>query len=308
MHQGKYGELLEKIRLLFNEDKNAAMSSVRRLIANEKIPIDGCFGLADEFHLIQEFDIAEAIISISADKFGFQRPFGSGHNRPLEGQNFAFYQSIQSFQAYNYYARVRSAECGGIDVYYTNDLMGGGQDFGQDYINVIAEKIGPVERIFEWCCGPAFIGFSLLGTGLCHSLCLADINPKAIEAVKHTLRRNDLTRNVDVYISDSLQSIPDNEKWDLVVGNPPMAGDQSQKFPGPQRLSIDTAWKAHRNFFGRLSSHLNTNGIAVIQEAKNLSTAETFVPLVENTSLEIFDVTDNRILDDIYYIWLRLKC
>lgn len=67
-------------------------------------------------------------------------------------------------------------ECyGSIDVYFKQNLRGGGDIFGQDYLRIV-KQLGKVNRLFEWCSGPGFIGFSLLANGMCDSLCLADIN------------------------------------------------------------------------------------------------------------------------------------
>ena len=54
-------------------------------------------------------------------------------------------------------------------------------------------------RVFEWCAGPAFIGFSLLGKGQCETLCLADINPTSVAACRRTLADNGLSGRVTVY-------------------------------------------------------------------------------------------------------------
>src|SRR5262245_48283312 len=111
---------------------------------------------------------------------------------------------------------------GGIDISYLPHLDGGGGGFGQKFIPFLKNRNMPTqESVFEWCCGPGFIGFSLLGNCLCETLCLADINGEAIEACANTLRDNDLGGRVSTYISDNLKSIPYTEKWDLVVANPP---------------------------------------------------------------------------------------
>jgi 16S rRNA G1207 methylase RsmC len=54
-------------------------------------------------------------------------------------------------------------------------------------------------RAFEWCCGPGFIGFSMLGHGLCESLCLSDINAAAVSSCQYTVRVNKLSDRVSVY-------------------------------------------------------------------------------------------------------------
>jgi hypothetical protein len=72
----------------------------------------------------------------------------------------------------------RSGTYGGIRVHYKRHLDGGGSGFGQDFIPFLRGRGIPKQaRAFEWCAGPGFIGFSLLGHGLCETLCLADINP-----------------------------------------------------------------------------------------------------------------------------------
>src|SRR6266705_172000 len=81
---------------------------------------------------------------------------------------------------------------GSIDVYYLSRLDGGGLTFGQEFVSVVRERFGRVDRVFEFCSGPGFIGFSLLAHGLCRSLCLSDINPEAVLAGRDTVRRNRL--------------------------------------------------------------------------------------------------------------------
>src|SRR5215467_9087861 len=108
-----------------------------------------------------------------------------------------------------------------ISVVFEPALDGGGSTFGQEFIQVVADRIGPSQHIFEFCAGPGFIGFSLLAHGLCEKLTLADINPEAVQACRRTIADNALSDRVSVYCSDNLQDIPAAEKWDLVVSNPP---------------------------------------------------------------------------------------
>jgi 16S rRNA G1207 methylase RsmC len=62
-----------------------------------------------------------------------------------------------------------------------------------------------------------------MANGFCKTLCLADINPEAVEACRRTVADNRLEARVSVYASNNLRDIPDGEKWDLVVSNPPRA-------------------------------------------------------------------------------------
>ena len=116
----------------------------------------------------------------------------------------------------------RKKRLAGIRVHYMKHLDGGGSSFGQEYIALFRRNGMPAQgRAFEWCAGPGFIGFSLLGHSLCQSLCLADINPEAVEACRRTVKDNSLSERVTIYHSDNLATVPATERWNLVVGNPP---------------------------------------------------------------------------------------
>jgi len=77
----------------------------------------------------------------------------------------------------------RHKNLNGIRVNYLHRLDGGGTAFGQGYIPYLRNRGMPRQaRTFEWCAGPGFIGFSLLGCGLTETLCLADIEAKRAQA------------------------------------------------------------------------------------------------------------------------------
>jgi hypothetical protein len=103
----------------------------------------------------------------------------------------------------------RTVRYGDLRVHYKKHLDGGGSWFGQEYIPFLQARGMPKQqRAFEWCSGPAFIGFSLLANGLCETLCVADINDQAVEACRRTVRTNRLSDRVSVYESDNLNNIP----------------------------------------------------------------------------------------------------
>ena len=174
----------------------------------------------------------------------------------------------------------RHASYGGTAIRYRAELDGGGTEFGQDFISLFRARGMPQqERIFEWCCGPAFIGFSLLGNGLAKTLCLADINPEAVSSCRNTVRVNGLGDRVSVYESDNLKNIPRSEKWDVVVSNPPHFFDQ---YIGDLRAH-DPDWRIHREFFATLTA----GGVVVLQENNRGSTVETFRQMIERSGLKI---------------------
>ena len=195
----------------------------------------------------------------------------------------------------------------GIKVYYTKELDGGGADFGQDYIDFIGANFPPQKRIFEWCSGPGFIGFSLLAHGLCKTLCLADINPLAIEACSKTIQLNNLESKVRVYLSDNLKNIPSSEKWDLVVGNPPHFKLVCTKKASPEIIFLDKDWVLHREFYKDVGKFLKQNGTLVIQENSLRSSVESFREMIESNGLSIVDTPICK-LDPRYYYIRTVRC
>ena len=153
----------------------------------------------------------------------------------------------------------------GIDVSYLPRLDGGGRDFGQDFIPIVRERLGRVARACEFGCGPGFIGFSLLAHGLCDSLCLIDVNPEAVKIVKRTIKENHLEGRVSVYLSDGLKEIPESEKWDLVVSNPPHFGGTAAEWRGDMRI-FDPKWRIHRDFYRSVPRFLNRKGSVMFVE------------------------------------------
>lgn len=100
-----------------------------------------------------------------------------------------------------------------LQVYYLATLDGGGMTLEQDCINLVKNLFGQVNSLYEFGCGPGFIGFSPLANGLCKRLCLTDVNPLAIAACNKTIKANGLEGKVKAYISDVLKNVPTQEKW-----------------------------------------------------------------------------------------------
>ena len=194
----------------------------------------------------------------------------------------------------------------GLSVVWTEELDGGGRDFGQDFIPIVATNFGRVGRLFEFCCGPSFIGFSLLANELCDTLVLADINPLAITAVKKTIERNHLENQVTVYKSDGLTQIPASERWDLVVSNPPHY-PESGTTPN-DLLSDDPGWKIHRDFYANVGDFLAPGASVLFQESTEGSSTADFSPMLSAGGLwhvDTFSFGDGVARPIYYYIWSK---
>lgn len=202
-----------------------------------------------------------------------------------------------------------------IKVQHDSWMDGGGTWFGQEYVDIIKQRYPErvFERCYEWCSGPAFIGFGILDHGLCKGLCASDIYPEAIQAVEQTIKVNQLT-NVSAYATGTVAGLPEHEKFDLVVANPPhfLACPGNDNY---QRIAVDQDWAAHREFFENIGKHLLPGGIILLQEnqAGSLNREQDFEPFITAAGLEITAVIDSPAHYDptqhtqIYYIEIRQK-
>jgi 16S rRNA G966 N2-methylase RsmD len=172
-----------------------------------------------------------------------------------------------------------TAEYNGILVFDRADLDGGGRDFGQDYHRVLREvRPEGCGRLFELCAGPGYIGYSLLATGFCRQLVLADINRVAIKAARKTAEFNKLGSRVTIYQSDGLRRIPPSERWDVVVGNPPhFLPDETKR----SLLLHDKDWNLHRDFYTNIKKYLNPAAIVCLQENTRGSDPAIFEPWIK---------------------------
>lgn len=173
-----------------------------------------------------------------------------------------------------------------IEVRYSFFLNGGGILFAHEFVRIISQKIGKVEHIFEYCAGPGFIGFSLLANNLCDRLTLADVNPRAIEAIKETIKNNNLQDKVTVYQSDCLDSIPESEQWDLVVGNPPWYLCSKDK---KDIMVCDPGSRVHEKFFQGINKFLKPNGSILFIEGGEYTNVVCFKDMLENNGLRIIE-------------------
>ena len=202
-----------------------------------------------------------------------------------------------------------------IKVQHDSWMDGGGTWFGQEYIDIIQQRYPDrvFEKCYEWCSGPAFIGFGILDQALCKSLCVSDIYADAIKSVEETVRVNFLS-NVSAYATGTVAGLPEHEKFDLVVANPPhfleCPGDDNY-----QRIAVDQDWAAHQEFFKNIGQHLLPGGIILLQEnqAGSMNREKDFEPFIAKAGLEITAVIDSPQhytpdhYTQIYYIEIRQK-
>lgn len=193
----------------------------------------------------------------------------------------------------------------GIDIYFRPNQNGGGMHFGQDYVSVVSQRYGRVKKIYEFCSGPAFIGFSLLGAGLCEQLILSDIFAPVKESINKTIRENELSSATKFYEMKGVSSLPEHD-IDLVVSNPPHF---SKPVPWlnhiEQRVYFDNNWEIHKEFYANIKRKLAPNGIILLQENALGSCLNDFEEMIIEAGLTVKDTffkSNNVGNDQIYYI------
>ena len=174
----------------------------------------------------------------------------------------------------------------GMLMYHGPNEDGGGTWFGHEYADIIKQRYpGRVfDRCYEWCSGPGYIGFSIMSAGLCNSLCLSDKFEQVELSISETVRHNELEGKVNLYVGDSLIVLPEHEKFDLVVSNPP----HFLESPGGshvQRIKVDEEWQTHADFYKHIGNHLADDGIILLQENMAGSRPEDFIDMIEANGL-----------------------
>ena len=168
---------------------------------------------------------------------------------------------------------------GGIAVLDRPGQHRGGMAFGRDFPRVLNELgVRRCRRLFEFCSGPAYIGYSLLAAGWCETLALADVEPGSIETARRTAIHNGIEDRVSAYVSDALDQIPPTERWDLVVANPPHFLPDPDR-PGDVQV-FDADWDVHRRFYAAVERHMRPGGLVVMAENRAGSDPRLFEQMI----------------------------
>jgi methylase of polypeptide subunit release factors len=164
---------------------------------------------------------------------------------------------------------------GEIDVMYERNIEGAGTVVTQPLLEFIQSFCG--NRHFgsalDCFAGAGFIGFGLIAEGICDSLCLTDIDPVAMDYVGKNIIANQLQDRVHAYVSDNFASVPDDERFDLVVANPPWYWSVNPAHPlfpllksKRDIVAQDSGWRIHESFYSQVGSFLNPGALVFVLE------------------------------------------
>ena len=185
----------------------------------------------------------------------------------------------------------------GIQLQYPTHLDGGGLQMKDELIEVI-KKTGKhfYNRGYEWCAGFGVLGFEILGMGIARHMVFSDYYHVALDNCLSNAEKNDLSRHVTVHLSSTISGIPDVEKWDLVISNPPHTFDRTQFLKNMMsehtghtyldntcRLLVDQDWTIHKEFFKNIRSKLtNDADVYLIESGRH----DFFVTWAEENGLK----------------------
>lgn len=170
---------------------------------------------------------------------------------------------------------------------FSGHLDGGGTLFADDIVHAVKTHGNKkhYQCAFEWCAGPAVIGFQLLAEQLAEHMVCSDYYSVAIDSVISNAKRNNLESRVTGYVSPTISSIPSVPKWDLVVGNPPhcfsdvesIEQEVSRTYDDPLarsnnlRILADPDMQTHRDFFTHIREKLTDDADVFIYEQSALN-------------------------------------
>lgn len=177
---------------------------------------------------------------------------------------------------------------------------------GTNLCNQIKEtlKTKYKNRIFknclEWCSGPGMIAYDLYSHKIVENLSLLDMNGEVLKTARQIAKDNNISDKVKTYVATSPNFLPANEKFDLIVGNPPFYKNLNNDKKivnnfvnrwddNQRRIGEDKDWATHIDFFKCIKNYLSDDGLIILVEAKEASTVDTFKPMIDQGGLKIID-------------------
>lgn len=148
-------------------------------------------------------------------------------------------------------------------------------------------------RAHEWCCGHGAIGFKLLEADICTHLVLTDIFEPAIEGCDLTVAANNIQNCVTTYCTDTLTSLPDSEKWDLFVANPPwrskITSDVYPSSADEKRKMYDVNWALHNHMYNSMEKYLTDDAEIFLFEDTRYSSPDTWHEQIDIQGYQIIN-------------------
>lgn len=145
--------------------------------------------------------------------------------------------------------------------------------------------------------------------GLANELIVSDYFPIGPESVIKNAETNNLADRVKAFVSATIGNIPKDEKFDLVISNPPFwpSYDSCMEhlhniYPNfteielahKIRYCLDLDWKNHIEFFENISDHLTPGADVFLVEGV---CSDVWIKVAEDNGLTFIDAYKTKYLD-----------
>lgn len=194
-----------------------------------------------------------------------------------------------------------------LKIFYDEQTNGGGRESikdSLDAVHLLLEDKPSCKRVMEWCCGPGYWGFGLLGLDIFNidKAVFVDIYDGAEQYVNETISYNKLS-NASFLLSDNFNSVP-KQQFDLIIGNPPhFCIDPFSSYYDDPRKYKDENWSIHRNFFENASNFLSDTGCIILQENVWGSSPNVFKSMIEENGLTIqHSLRSSKFSNELWYM------
>lgn len=161
-------------------------------------------------------------------------------------------------------------------------------------IHMIRERQLNGLKILDVCCGVGIVGLTIFVNlrkeEIIKEAAFVDINIFNLNSLHKSLRINQMENligdQIRTYLSDGLDHIPQDERFDLIISNPPhyFAKDRikDKKSLSPGRLgTFDAGWDFHRSFYKRCHHYLSEKGEVWFLENSAAADEKDFLPFIE---------------------------
>jgi methylase of polypeptide subunit release factors len=133
-------------------------------------------------------------------------------------------------------------------------------------------------RALEWCSGVGPLGYDLLDRKFVDSVAFVDSHGPSIKACLANATSNRMSDRVSAYVCDKVMQIPSQERFDIVVANPPHSGDRQAFIDSLEhlncvdntcRLIVDEGYEALQDFYANIRDYLNPGADIYITTGSN---------------------------------------
>ncbi len=133
-----------------------------------------------------------------------------------------------------------------------------------------------------------------------------DINPDAYRTAKENAKLHGFENRIEVRLSDVFKAIKDNEKFDVIVANPPFSDKSSKDYV--EGTMFDEGFKFHQALFEGAEKHLDNNGRIYIAQS-NFGNVEKMLELADQFGFNVEKIGEHPIANDprVFYAFELTK-